>query len=96
MTRTAPADPLSHSVGSRVKPLFLPWTISMDSIVPAVFATGAECVKWSADFGLSVTSRLLDSLMKSLRVGEVTGCGSIWMRTLQIARGPFPKPLPVF
>ena len=35
--------------------------------MPAVFATEAECVKWPADFGLSVTSRLLDSLMKSLR-----------------------------
>ena len=39
----------------------------MDSIVPAVFANEAECVKWSVDFGLSVTSRLLDSLMKFLR-----------------------------
>ena len=55
MTRTTPVDPLSNSVGSRVKPLFVAWTISMDSIVPAVFATGAECVKWSADFGVSVT-----------------------------------------
>ena len=70
MTRTAPVDPLSHSVGSRVKPLFVAWTISMDSVVPAVFATGVECVKWSADFGLSVTSRLLDSLMKFLRAGR--------------------------
>ena len=70
MTRTAPVDPLSHSVGSRVKPLFIAWTFSMDSIVPAVFSTGAECVKWSADFGLSVTSRLLDSLMKFLRAGR--------------------------
>ena len=70
MTRTAPVDPLSHSVGSRVKPLFVAWTISMDSIVPEVFATGAECAKWSADFGLSVTSRLLDSLMKFLRAGR--------------------------
>ena len=34
MTQTAPVDPLSHSVGSRVKPLFVAWTISMDSIVP--------------------------------------------------------------
>ena len=34
MTRTAPVDPLSHSFGSRVKPLFVVWTISMDSIVP--------------------------------------------------------------
>ena len=42
----------------------------MDSVVPAIFATGAECVKWSADFGLSVTSRLLDSLMKFLRAGR--------------------------
>ena len=67
MTRTTTVDPLSHSVASRVKPLFVAWTISMDRIVPAVFATGAECVKWSADFGLSVTSRLLDSLMKFLR-----------------------------
>ena len=70
MTRTTPVDPLSHSVSSRVKPLFVAWTISMDSIVPAIFATGAECVKWSADFGLSVTSRLLDSLMKFLRAGR--------------------------
>ena len=70
MTRTALVDPLSHSVISRVKPLFVAWTISMDRIVPAVFATGAECVKWSADFGLSVTSRLLDSLMKALRAGR--------------------------
>ena len=70
MTRTAPVDPLSHSVGSRVKPLFVAWTISMDSIVPAIFAIGAECVKWSTDFGLSVTSRLLDSLMKFLRAGR--------------------------
>ena len=97
MTRTTPVDPLSHSVSSRVKPLFLAWTISMDSIVPAIFATGAECVKWSADLGLSVTSRLLDSLMKFLRAGRsVSGCGSIWMRTLQITGGPFPRPLPVF
>ena len=42
----------------------------MDSIVPAVFATGAECGKCPADFGLSVTSRLLDSLMKFLRAGR--------------------------
>ena len=70
MIRTTPVDPLSHSVGSRVKPLFVAWTISMDSIVPAIFATGAECVKWCADFGLSVTSRLLDSLMKFLRAGR--------------------------
>ena len=70
MTRTAPVDPLSHSVGSRVKPLFVAWTVSMDRIVPAVFATGAECVKWSTDFGLSVTSRLLDLLMKFLRAGR--------------------------
>ena len=42
MTRTAPVDPLSHSVGFRVKPLFVTWTISMDSIVPTVFAIGAE------------------------------------------------------
>ena len=65
MTQTAPVDILSHSVGSRVKLLFV-----MDSIVPAIFATGAECVEWSADFGLSVTSRLLDSLMKFLRAGR--------------------------
>ena len=42
MTRTTPVGPLSHSVGSRVKPLFVAWTISMDSIVPAMFATGAS------------------------------------------------------
>ena len=42
MTRTAPVDPLSHSVVSRVKPLFVAWTISVDSIVPAVFAIGAD------------------------------------------------------
>ena len=43
----------------------------MDSIVPAIFATRRpECVKWSADYGLSVTSRLLDSLMKFLRAGR--------------------------
>ena len=35
--------------------------------MPAVFAT---CVKLSADSGLSVTSRLLDSLMKFLRAGR--------------------------
>ena len=33
-----PVDPFSRSVISRVKPLFVAWTISMDSIVPAVFA----------------------------------------------------------
>ena len=73
MTRTTLVDPLSHSVDSRVKPLFVAWTISMDSIVPAIFATGAECVKWSADFCLSLTSRLLDSLMKFLRAGRSVG-----------------------
>ena len=68
----------------------------MDSIVPAVLATGAECVKWSADFGLSVTFRLLDSLMKFLRAGrkcsavDQSGC------ELQITGGTFPRPLPVF
>ena len=45
MTRTTLVEPLSHSVISRVKPFFVAWTISVDSIVPAVFATGAECVK---------------------------------------------------
>ena len=74
MTRTTLVDLLSHSVGSRVKPLFVVWTISVDSIVPAIFATGAECVKWSADVGLSVISRLLDSLMKFLRAGR-----SVWL-----------------
>ena len=29
MTRKAPVDPLSHSVGSRVKPPFVAWTISI-------------------------------------------------------------------
>ena len=38
--------------------------------MPAVIATEAECVKWSADFGLSITSRLLGSLMKFLRTGK--------------------------
>ena len=70
MTRMAPVDPLSRCVISRVKPLFVAWTIYMDSIVPAVFANEAECMKWPADFGLSVTSRLLDSLLKSLRAGR--------------------------
>ena len=61
---------MSRYVTSRVKPLLVAWAISVESIVPAVFVTGAECVKWPADFGLSVTSRLLDSLMKSLRAGR--------------------------
>ena len=90
MTRTAPVDPLSHSVVSRVKPLFVAWTILMDSIVPAVFATGAKCVKWSADFGLSVTSRLLDSLMKFLRAGR-----SVWLWINLDANTPaHKKPIP--
>ena len=67
MTRTAPVDPLSRSVISRVKALFVAWSISMNRIVPAVFATEAEFVKWPTDFGLSVTSRLLKFLVKSLR-----------------------------
>ena len=67
MTRTTPVDPLSSPVISRVKPLFGAWTTSMDSIVPAVLATGAEFAKWPSDLGLSVTSQLLDTLMKSLR-----------------------------
>ena len=50
MTQTIPVDPLSRSVISRVKPLIVAWTIYTDSIVPAVFATGAEFVKWPADF----------------------------------------------
>ena len=44
---------------SRVKPFFVAWTTSMDSIVPVVFAIGAEFVKWPSDLGLSVTSQLL-------------------------------------
>ena len=86
MTRTAPVDPLSHSVGSRVKPLFVAWTISMDSIMPAIFATGAECVKWSTD------SLAGPSKKKFCAQGELSGCGSIWMRTLQNTRSPVPKP----
>ena len=70
MTRTTLDDPLSCPVISRVKPLFVAWTTSMDSIVPLVFATGAEFEKWPSDLGLSVTSQLLDSLMKSLRAGR--------------------------
>ena len=38
----------------------------MDNIVPAVLATGAEIAKWQSDLGLSITSQLLDSLIKSL------------------------------
>ena len=45
MTRTIPVDPLSLSIISRLKPLFVAWRFSMNSIVPAVFATEAECVK---------------------------------------------------
>ena len=56
LTRTTPVDPLSYSGISRVEPLSVAWTASMDSIVPAVFATGAEIVKWTSDLGLSVTS----------------------------------------
>ena len=89
MTRTAPVDPLSHSVGSRFKPLFVAWTISMDSIVPAVFATVAECAKWSADFGLSVTSRLLDSLMKFLRAGRSV---RLWIN-LDASTPDYKKPI---
>ena len=37
----------------RAKPLFVAWTISMDRIVPAVLATGAECVEWSGCWTLS-------------------------------------------
>ena len=48
----------------------LPGRFLWTALCPAVFATGAECEKWSADFGLSVTSRLLDSLMKFLRAGR--------------------------
>ena len=84
MTRTAAVDPLSRPVISRVKPLVVAWTISMDSTVPAVFATEAECVKWQADVGLSVTSRLLDSLMKSLRAGRSVRLWINRTRTLQI------------
>ena len=61
LTRTTPVDPLSCLGISRVEPLFVARTTSMDSIVPAVFATGAEIVKWPSDLGLSVTSQWLDS-----------------------------------
>ena len=67
----------------------------MDSIVPAVFATGPEFVKWPADFGLSVTSRLLDSFMKSLRAGRSV---RLWINLdtdNPDHKMPFPKPLPV-
>ena len=70
MTRTVLVDPLSCSVIPRVKPLFVAWTISLDSFVLPVFTTYAECVKWPANYGLFVTSRLLGSLMKSLRAGR--------------------------
>ena len=65
----------------------------MDSIVPAVFATGAECVTWPADFGLSVTSRLLDSLMEFLRAGRK--CSAVDQSGHGHTRNPFPEPLPV-
>ena len=42
----------------------------MDSIVPAVLATGAEIAKWPEDLGLSTTFQLLDSLMKPLCAGR--------------------------
>ena len=95
-TRTTLVDPLSHSVGSRVKPLFVVWTISMDSIVPAIFATGAECVKWSTDFGLSVTSRLLDSLMKFLRAGRSARQWINLDANTPDYKRSIPRPLPVF
>ena len=98
MTRTTPVDPLSRSVisrvKSRVKPLFVAWTISVDSTLPAVFAAGPEFVRWPADFGLSVTSRLLDSLMKSMRASRSVRWINLDTNT-PVTRCPLPEPLPV-
>ena len=95
MTRTTPVDPLSCPVIYRVMPLFVAWTTSMESIVPAVFATGAEFVKWPSRIGLSVTSQLLDSLMKSLRARSSV---RLWINLDTPApdhKMPFTEPLPV-
>ena len=63
MTRTTPVDPLSHSVGSRVKPLFVAWTISMESIGLQILVCLSLLVCWTL-------SRIFCVL------GEVSGCGS--------------------
>ena len=73
MTRTAPVDPLSHFVGSRVKPLFVAWTISMDSISPAIFATGAECVIWSTD-SLAGLSHEISARREKCPAVDQSGC----------------------
>ena len=57
MTRTTPIDPLSSPSASRVKPLLVAWTASMDNIVPALLAHGAEIVKWPSDIDLSFVRR---------------------------------------
>ena len=62
---------ICHTPSVLVSSLFLlPGRFLSTALGPQFFATGAECVKWSADFVLSVTSRLLDSLMKFLLAGK--------------------------
>ena len=56
MTRTIPVDPSSVPVASRSKPLVVAFSNSVNNVVPAVFATGAEFVRWPSDLGLPVTS----------------------------------------
>ena len=70
MIRTAPFNPVSHSVGSRVKPLICCLDDFYGQHCARSFCDRSRTrVKWSVDVGLSVTSRLLDSLTKFLRAG---------------------------
>ena len=91
MTRTIPVDPSSVLVGSRSKPLFVAYTNSVNNVVAAVFATGAEFVRWPSDLGLPVTSALLDSVMKSLRTGRTVRLWIDWDIPVPIHRADFPR-----
>ena len=91
-----PVDPSSVPVGSRSKPLFVAYTNSVNNVVPAVFATGAEFVRWRSDLGMPVTSALPDSVMKSLRTGRTVRLWIDWDIPVPIHRADFPRAVAVF
>ena len=86
-----PVDPSSVPVSSRSKPLFVAFSNSANNVVPAVFATGAEFVRWPSDLGLLVTSQLLDSVMKSLRTGGTVRLWIDWDIPVPIDKADFPR-----
>ena len=92
MTRTAPVDPLSHSVSSRVKPLFVAWTISMDSIVDWSRMCEMVCRFWFVcHFSVAGLSHEISTRWEKCPAVDESGC-----EHSRLQEAHFPDPCQCF